>query len=122
MLTLKELSMADIQRAKYEKDHYPFPVIRKRFNTIYLLYLGYKRSEVSNIACVHLNSVITYLKIVNTEGLDSLTKLNYKPAKSALLATKFITPKRVLYYSSVSPSFLFLRGSLLPTQPETHLP
>lgn len=88
MLTLKELSSAEIQRVKYEKDHYPIPVIRKRFNTIYLLYLGYKRSEISNIACVHLNSVVTYLKIVNTEGLDGLTKLNYKPAKSALLAHK----------------------------------
>ena len=88
MLTLRELSSAEIQRVKYEKDHYPIPVIRKRFNTIYLLYLGYRRSEVSNIACVHLNSVRTYLRIVNTEGIDSLTKLNYKPAKSALLAHK----------------------------------
>ena len=90
MLSLKELSSAEIQHLKYEKDNYLIPVIRKRFNTI-LLYWGYKRSEVSNIACVHLNSVRTYLKIVNTEGSDSLTKLNYKAAKSALLAHRYST-------------------------------
>jgi transposase len=88
MLTLKELSDADIQRAKYEKDHYPIPSIRKRFNVIYLIHLGYNRDDVSEIACVHRNSIITYIKKVNATGLDSLTELHYKGAKSALFSHK----------------------------------
>lgn len=88
MLTLKELSAAEYQFAKYEKDNYPVPSIRKRFNAIYLTHHGYSREETSKIACVHRNSVKTYIKLVNTGGLESLTQLNYKPAKSALLAHK----------------------------------
>ena len=88
MLTLKELSEAELQHAKYEKDNYPIPKIRKRYNVIYLTHLGYSRQEVSEIACVHRNSVKTYIKLVNTGGLESLTKLDYKPAKSELLAHK----------------------------------
>lgn len=88
MLTLKELSVTEIQRVKYEKDNYPIPKIRKRYNAIYLLHLNYNRNEVSEIACVHRNSVKTYVKIVNAEGLEGLTKLNYKTPKSALFAHK----------------------------------
>lgn len=88
MLTLREFNSAEIQQAKYEKDHYPIPCIRKRYNVIYLTHMGYSRKAASEIACVHRNSVRTYIKIVNTEGLAGLTQLNYKPAKSALLGHK----------------------------------
>ena len=88
MLTLKELSMADIQRAKYEKDHYPVPCVRKRYNVIYLMHLGYSRSAVCEIACVHRNSIKTYIKMTNSDGLDGLEVLNYKGAKSVLFGHK----------------------------------
>ncbi len=88
MLTLKELSPAEIERVKYEKDHYPIPRIRKRYNVIYLTHLGYGREAVSEMACVHRNSIVTYIKMVNTDGLDSLTILHYKGAKSALFGHK----------------------------------
>lgn len=88
MLTLRELSLTEIQRVKYEKDNYPIPKIRKRYNVIYLLHLKYNRNAASEIACVHRNSVKTYIRTVNIEGLEGLTKLHYKPSKSALLAHK----------------------------------
>lgn len=84
MLTLKDLSDTELEQARYEKDHYPIPVIRKRYNVIYLLSKGYNRQTVCDLACVHRNSIKTYINMVNTGGLSSLQCLNYKGAKSRL--------------------------------------
>jgi transposase len=84
MINLRELSVAEIQRAKYEKDHHENGIVRKRFNAIFLTYLGYEREQISEIACLHRNSIRKYIKQVNKNGLDSLCDLNYQGSQNAL--------------------------------------
>jgi hypothetical protein len=50
--------------------------------------LGHGCDAESKMACVHRNSVKMYVKTVNTDGLDGVTVLHYKDAKSALLGHK----------------------------------
>ena len=67
------LSEAEIQELKYERFHYPCPIVQKRLTAVYLT--ATIESTISTIGLMsglHRHSVDHWLKVYQTEGLESL--------------------------------------------------
>lgn len=84
MLTL-HISEADIQSAKYDRIHNPIVAIRKRMDAIYWVSQGLSRNEVADKSGVHRNSVKTFVKLYNKDGLDALRSFQYRGFESVLM-------------------------------------
>lgn len=83
MLTL-QFRQEDLARLKYERYYHPVPKIRIRLHVVSLLEGGYSREEAARQAGVHLNSVKSYIRLYNGQGLGGLMQLHYKGAQSKL--------------------------------------
>jgi len=69
MLTL-HISQAGVETTNYERNNHPFPIIRKRFQVVWLLSQQYSREQAAIIADVSLSSVKNYIKIYNSKGVE----------------------------------------------------
>jgi len=79
------LSEAEIQELRYERFHYPCPLVQKRMQSVYLRVVkGYSSSEISKILDRHPNSITNDIKCCISEGIAGLKRVNYGTNKSAL--------------------------------------
>lgn len=79
MITLP-VSEADLAEANYERFHHPEPLIQKRMHALYFAGLGYNQIEISELLCVHRNTIGEYERLYNQEGLEGLRTLrHYQP-------------------------------------------
>ena len=79
------LSEAEIQELKYERFHYPCPIVQKRLTAVYLT--ATIESTISTIGLMsglHRHSVDHWVKVYQTEGLESLYKVHYGTNQSEL--------------------------------------
>ena len=79
------LSEAEIQELKYERFHYPCPIVQKRLTAVFLS--ATVESSVSTIGLMsglHRHSVNHWVKVYQTEGLGSLYKVHYGTNQSEL--------------------------------------
>ncbi len=83
MLTLK-ISEADLEIVKVNRIAHPILLARVRLEAIYQTYLGNSRSAIAEDLAICRNSVTTYIKMVNSDGVESLMRFKYKGAKSIL--------------------------------------
>lgn len=70
-------SKADIATVKIERKTHPSPIVRDRFNALYLTHLGYSRQECALIIDCHANSITNYIKMYNAGGLELVRLTNY---------------------------------------------
>lgn len=86
MLT-SNLSNAEIEVLNYERFHYPCPMVQKRLHAVYLKNtIGGSDTAIGLICDLHFNSVSTWVKIYNSEGIKPLFVNNYGTNKSELQA------------------------------------
>ena len=62
----------EVSRVEHLRYNYPDPLIQRRFETIWLKYLGYPNNEIAKIANIHHDTVTDYIKIYNEGGCDQL--------------------------------------------------
>jgi hypothetical protein len=84
VLTL-HISGVGIQSVKYDRIQNPIVAIRKRMDAIYWVSQGLNRNEVSDKRGVHRNSVKTFIKLYNKDGLDALRSFQYRGFESVLM-------------------------------------
>lgn len=94
-------SEADITIVKVERKTEKNKLIRTRMDVLYLLSLGYSRSECARIAGCHQNSVSNYIKMYNEGGLDLVRQLNY-PSSTHELDQDFEKVEQVLEQANFS--------------------
>jgi transposase len=86
MLT-SNLSNAEIEVLNYERFHYPCPMVQKRLHAVYLKNtIGGSDTAIGLICDLHFNSVSTWVKTYNSEGIKPLFVNNYGTNKSDLQA------------------------------------
>lgn len=79
------LSEAEIQELRYERFHYPCPLVQKRMQSVYLRVVkGYSSAEISEILDRHPNSITNDIKRCISEGIAGLKSVNYGTNKSEL--------------------------------------
>lgn len=81
------LSEAEIQELRYERFHYPCPLVQKRMQSVYLRAVkGYSSIAISAILERHPNSITNDIKCCISEGIAGLKRINYGQNKSVLEA------------------------------------
>lgn len=78
------ISEQEAEQLEYFRYNYPDPLIQRRFEVIWLKFLGYQHGEVAKIANVHHDTVTKYIKMYNEGGCDRLQLTNYCKPTSAL--------------------------------------
>jgi transposase len=80
------LSKAEIQKLKYERFHYPCPIVQKRLTAV-LLFATVVNASLSTIGLMsglHRHSVVHWVKVYEKEGIESLFMVNYGTNQSKL--------------------------------------
>jgi len=79
------LSKAEIQELKYERFHYPCPIVQKRLTAV-LLFATVKASlsTIGLMSGLHRHSVVYWVKVYEKEGIASLFTVNYGTNQSKL--------------------------------------
>lgn len=84
MYTLN-LSEAEIQELRYERFHYPCPLVQKRMQSVYLRVVkGYSSRTIAEILDRHPNSITNDIKCCISQGIAGLKCVNYGTNKSIL--------------------------------------
>ena len=79
-----KISIADFQRARYEKRSNKSPKVRDRMEMIYLKHKGYKHKEIADIIGVTPKTITMWMKKYMSEGIEGLISLKYKGQSSVL--------------------------------------
>lgn len=79
-----DISEQQAEQIDYFRYNYPDSLIQRRFEVIWLKYLGYRHKEIAKIANVHHDTVTDYIKMYNAGGCDQLQLTNYRKPTSAL--------------------------------------
>ena len=75
-MLLVNLSAAEIQQLKYERFHYPCPIIQKRIHAVYLkATLGLSDTKIGQMVGLHRHSVSHWVNRYKNQGFESLCKL-----------------------------------------------
>jgi transposase len=79
------LSKAKIQQLKYERFHYPCPIVQKRLTAVFL-YATVKASisTIGLMSGLHRQSVTRWVKAYESEGIESLFTVHYGTNQSRL--------------------------------------
>jgi transposase len=72
------ISEQEAKQVEYFRYNYPDPLIQRRFEVIWLKFLGYQHKEIAKIANVHHDTVTDYLKMYNEGGCDRLQLTHYR--------------------------------------------
>jgi len=79
------LSETEIQRLKYERFHYPCPLIQKRINAVYLKsILCQSSAHIGKLVDLDRNAVSRWLHAYNHGGFEALCQCNYGTNQSDL--------------------------------------
>ena len=79
-----DISEQQAEQLEYFRYHYPDPLIQRRFEVVWLKYLGYQHQEIAKIANVHHDTVTDYIKMYNAGGCNQLQITNYRKSTSLL--------------------------------------
>jgi transposase len=79
-----DISEEEANQLEYFRYNYPDPLIQRRFEVIWLKFLGYQHKEIAKIANVHHDTVTDYIKLYNQGGSDRLQLTNYRKPTGAL--------------------------------------
>jgi transposase len=95
-MLLENISECDIQRLRYERYHYPDPVVQKRIHAV-CLKAEFSLSDVmiGRLAGLHRHSVRRWIGVYQEAGFEGLCQINYGTNKSELEA----------HYQSILQSF-----------------
>lgn len=79
------LSKAEIQLLKYERFHYPCPIVQKRLTAV-LLFATIKAtlSTIGVMSGLHRHSVVHWVNVYKESGIESLYLVNYGTNQSQL--------------------------------------
>jgi len=79
------LSKAEIQELKYERFHYPCPIVQKRLTAVLLFAtIDASHSTIGLMSGLHRHSVVYWVKVYEKEGIESLFTVNYGTNQSKL--------------------------------------
>lgn len=79
------ISAAEIQQLKYERFHYPCPIVQKRIYAVYLkAALGMSDTMIGQIVGLHRHSVSKWVNCYQNQGFKSLCQFNYGTNKSEM--------------------------------------
>jgi transposase len=79
-----EITEQEAEQVEYFRYNYPDPRIQRRFEVIWLKFLGYRHKEIAKIANIHQDTITDYIKMYNEGGCDRLQITNYRKPKGAL--------------------------------------
>jgi transposase len=78
MLTNLEISSEELEWLKYERYHYPCPLVQKRLHAIYIKAVsGLSNEKVGVLVDAHRNSISEWIAICQAKGIDALLDVNY---------------------------------------------
>jgi transposase len=78
MLTILKLSSEELNKLNYERDHYPCPIVQKRFHCIYIkATMGYSNEKIGEIMDAHRNSVSEWIHTYQQGGYDAIAEVGY---------------------------------------------
>jgi transposase len=79
-----EITEQEAEQVEYFRYNYPDPRIQRRFEVIWLKFLGYRHKEIAKIANIHQDTITDYIKMFNEGGCDRLQTTNYRKPIGAL--------------------------------------
>jgi len=78
-------SEAEIQELRYERFHYPCPIVQKRMHCVYLkCAFNFEHKFIAAILDRHPNTVTTDILRYQSKGIEGLKQVNYGTNKSEL--------------------------------------
>jgi transposase len=85
MLTQLQISREELETLKYERYHYPCPLVQKRFHAVYIKAVtGFSNERVGEIVDAHRNSISEWVSIYLEGGTALLSAVKYGSNKSTL--------------------------------------
>lgn len=83
-----EMSSEELDILRYEKYHYPHPLVQRKFDVLLLKAHGLSTSKIAEIFSITPNTIRNYLYEYLDGGIDNLKKIRYKGQPTALLSHK----------------------------------
>ena len=87
MIRIK-MSSEELDILRYEKYHYPHPLVQRKFDVLLLKAHGLSTSKIAEIFSITPNTTRNYLYEYLDGGIDNLKKIRYKGQPTALLSHK----------------------------------
>ncbi len=83
-----EMSSEELDILRYEKYHYPHPLVQRKCDVLLLKAHGLPTSDIAKIFAITPNTVRNYLYEYLDGGIDNLKKIKYKGQPTTLLNHK----------------------------------
>lgn len=83
-----EMSSEELNILRYEKYHYPHPLIQRKYDVLLLKAHGLSTSQIARIFALTPNTIRNYLYEYLDGGIDNLKNIRYKGQPTSLLSHK----------------------------------
>ena len=105
-VTIKEEDKLVFAKERYE---HPHPRVNQRMDVLHLKAKGYSNKDICYIADICHNTLLSYLKMYNTGGVDKLREIKFNRPKSEM--KKYINLKSATKKLYSSGSLLWVSKS-----------
>jgi len=79
------LSKAKIQQLKYERFHYPCPLVQKRLTAVHLFAtIDASLSTIGTMSGLHRQTVVYWINVFREQGIEAMYRVNYGTNQSLL--------------------------------------
>ena len=104
MLTL-QISETDIEILRYERYHYPCPLVQKRLHALYLKATStLSHQQIAQLVGIHRSTLTSYIHLYHQKGLAGVYEVGYGTNRSELdQHTTSLLNYFCLLYTSPSP-------------------